>query len=319
MRHGVRIVATAPVPAAADRAFADLGTIDVATDDRSLRAAEVLLVRGTRVSSTTIESARALRVIARTGAGYDGVDVAAATRRGIPILYAPGAGTVPLAEGTFALILAATKRLNELAAVVRTGAWDARYAIETVDLRGATLGIVGLGSIGREVARLARAFGMAVIAHDPHVTGAVRHAELVSLSELVARADVISMHCALTESTRGLVDRELLRATKPGAILVNVARGGIIESETLLLEALEQGWLSAVALDVYADEPPDPAHPLFSHPRVVGTPHCVGLSAQWNASVFGVLAHGVAQVLRGDRPSNVVNPEALERASAATA
>jgi phosphoglycerate dehydrogenase-like enzyme len=317
----LRIMATAAVPAVAHRAFAGLGAIDLATDDRSLHDADVLLVRGTRVSAATIAAAPRMRVVARTGAGYDGVDIAAATRRGIPVLYAPGTGTVPLAEGTLALMLAAAKRLHELSALVRAGDWDGRYDVETVDLHGATLGIVGLGSIGREVARLAHAFGMAVLAHDPMLPpgNGVSFVEAVGLDELIARADVVSLHCALTDSTRGLVDRGLLRAAKPGAILVNVARGGVVESEDVLLEALERGWLSAVALDVFAEEPPDAAHPLLSHPRVVATPHCVGLTARWNANVFSALADGVARILRGERPANIVNPEALARASAATA
>jgi D-3-phosphoglycerate dehydrogenase len=309
------------VPPVADRAFADLGPIEVApADPASLHDAEVLLVRGTGVSAAVIDAAPRLRVIARTGAGYDGVDVAAATERGIPVLYAPGAGTVPLAEGTLALMLAAAKRLNELGIIVRAGAWADRYELEAFDLQGAVLGIVGLGSIGREVARLAHAFGMIVLACDPAPTPVdpdLRFVESVSLDQLAGRADVISLHCALTERTRGMIDRDLLDRAKRGAILVNVARGAIVQSDDVLLEALNRGWLSAVALDVFAEEPPDPAHPLLSNPRVVCTPHCGGLTARWNASVFAVLADGVACVLRGDRPAHVVNPEALKRTSTA--
>jgi D-3-phosphoglycerate dehydrogenase len=311
----MRIVATAPVPSIAARAFAGLGTIEVARDPAAVRDAEVLLVRGAHVSAATIAAAPRLRIIARTGAGYDGVDVAAATERGIPVLYAPGAGTVPVAEGTLALMLAAAKRLSELGALVRAGAWDDRYGLETFDLHGAVLGIVGLGSIGREVARLGRAFGMTVLACDPALRADDGCVEPVDLAQLVARADVVSLHCALTEGTRGMIDRDLLRSGKRGAILVNVARGAIVESNDVLLEALQRGWLSAVALDVYAREPPDPGHPLLAHPRVVCTPHSVGLTGRWSASVFGALADGIARVVCGDRPPHIVNPEVLERAS----
>jgi phosphoglycerate dehydrogenase-like enzyme len=284
-----------------------------------VRDAEVLLARGSHITGAVIDAAPRLRVIARTGAGYDGVDLAAATERGIPVLYAPGAGTVPVAEGTLALMLAAAKRLDELGTMVRTGAWEARYDLEAVDLHGAVLGIVGFGSIGREVARLARAFGMRVMACDPAFAPipGLRFVEPVGLRELAARADVISLHCALTDGTRGMVDRELLRIAKPGAILVNVARGAIVESDDLLVEALDNGWLSAVALDVFGQEPPDPRHPLLSHSRVVCTPHSVGLTERWSESVFAVLAQGVGQVLRGERPVHIVNPEALEHRSAA--
>ena len=324
MTAGLRIVSTAPVPPVAARAFARVGSIEVVSgvdaDHSSLRDAEVLLVRGTQVSAAMIDAAARLRVIARTGVGYDGVDVAAATERGIPVLYAPGAGTVPVAEGTVALMLAAAKRLNELGTIVRAGPWEARYEVEAIDLRGAVLGIVGLGSIGREVARLGRAFGMVVVGCDPAFAPDVElgFVQRVGLEELVGRSDVISLHCALTQHTRGMVDRALLRGVKPGAILVNVARGAIVHSDDLLVEALDNGWLSAVALDVFAAEPPDPRHPLLSHPRVVCTPHSVGLTKRWSESVFAILADGVACVLRGERPLHVVNPAALEHPSAAT-
>jgi D-3-phosphoglycerate dehydrogenase / 2-oxoglutarate reductase len=310
----VRILATADVPAVAREAFAPLGEIEVMPLDdlRALGEAEVLIVRGTRMDAATLDGATRLRVIARTGAGYDNLDVETATRRGIPIVYAPGVGSQPVAEGAVALILAAAKHLRELAAVVHDAAWTSRYEVAALDLDGACLGIVGLGSIGRRVARLCRGLGMHVIAHDPALSGgAPLDAELVTLDELVARADVISLHCELTERTRGLVDRELLARVKPGAVLVNVARGQIVESEDALVEALASGRLSAVALDVFPSEPPDPGHRLYTDSRVICTPHAVGLTARWNRQVFHSLARGVESVLAGELPGNVLNPEAL--------
>jgi D-3-phosphoglycerate dehydrogenase / 2-oxoglutarate reductase len=310
----VRILATADVPVVAREAFAPLGEIEVRplADVRALAGAEVLIVRGTRVDAAALDRASSLRVIARSGAGYDNLDVEAATRRGIPIVYAPGVGSQPVAEGAVALMLAAAKRLPELAAVVRSTAWDSRYEIAGLDLDGACLGIVGLGSIGRRVARLGRGLGMQVIAHDPGLAAhAALDAELVTLDELLARADVISLHCELTERTRRLIDRNLLARVKPGAILVNVARGEIVESEDALAEALESGRVSAVALDVFPSEPPDPGHRLYSDPRVICTPHAVGLTARWNEQVFHSLARGVESVLAGGLPGNVLNPEAL--------
>jgi D-3-phosphoglycerate dehydrogenase len=310
----VRILATAEVPSVAREAFAPLGVIDVRPldDARALAAAEVLIVRGMRLDADALRRATHLRAIARTGAGYDNLDVAAATRRGIPIVYAPGVGSQPVAEGTVALMLAAAKRLRELDAVVRDSAWASRYAIAGLDVEGACLGIVGLGSIGRRVARLCRCLGMRVIAHDPGLAGhGETGMELVALDELVARADVISLHCDLTDRTRGLVDRELLARVKPGAILVNVARGPIVESEDVLADALVSGRLSAIALDVFPSEPPDPGHRLYGDPRVICTPHAVGLTARWNAEVFHALARGVESVLAGGLPANVLNPDAL--------
>ena len=295
----------------AREAFASLGEIEV-SGDGDLDDAEVLIVRATPVGAVSIQSAARLRVIARTGAGFDNVDVDAATRAGIPIVYAPEVGSRPIAEGTVALILAAAKRLRELGDIVHSTAWESRYEVFGLALEGACVGIVGLGAIGRRVASLCRALGMVVIAHDPAPTSpAGDPVELVSLAELVARADVITLHCALTEHTRGLVDRTLLSQTKPGAVLVNAARGAMVESEDVLAEALASGRLSAVALDVHPSEPPRVAHRLYRDPRVISTPHAVGLTQRWNEEVFNCLADGVIRVLAGDHPPNLLNPEAL--------
>jgi D-3-phosphoglycerate dehydrogenase len=305
----VRIVATAAVPAVGREAFAALGEIEV-NGARDLGGAEILILRGTPLDADSIESATGLRVIARTGAGYDNLDVAAATRAGIPIVYAPEVGTGPVAEGTITLMLAAAKRLRELGDIVRSEAWDARYDVMGLDLEGACAGVVGLGAIGRRVASLCRALGMAVIAHDPAADSGSDY-ELAPLSDLVARADVITLHCALTDRTRGLVDRSLLSQAKPGAVLVNAARGAIVESEDVLADALATGRLSAVALDVHPSEPPRVTHRLYSDPRVICTPHTVGLTRRWNEQVFTALATGVTSVLAGGRPPNLLNPEAL--------
>jgi D-3-phosphoglycerate dehydrogenase / 2-oxoglutarate reductase len=308
----VRIVATAEVPPVAREAFARLGEIEVAADDgHALARAEVLIVRGTRLDAALLERADRLRAIARTGAGYDNVDVEAATRLRVPVVYAPGIGSRPIAEGALALILAAAKRLRELGAVVHESGWAARYGVVGLDIEGACLGVVGFGAIGREVARLCSALGMHVLAHDPASEGA----ELVSLAELAARADVITLHCALTGRTRGLVDRNFLAGVKPGAILVNASRGEVVEDEDVLADALVSGRLSAVAMDVFPTEPPDASHRLYMDPRVICTPHTVGLTRRWNEQVFQALADGVERVLAGRRPANLLNPEALvERA-----
>jgi D-3-phosphoglycerate dehydrogenase / 2-oxoglutarate reductase len=152
---------------------------------------------------------------------------------------------------------------------------------------------------------------MHVIAHDPDVA---HSPEMVSLPELLARADVITIHCALNDRTRGLVDRRFLTRLKAGAILVNAARGDIVESEDALADALLTGRLSAVALDVFPTEPPCPEHRLYEDPRVICTPHTVGLTERWNEDVFRSLARGVEGVLLGQRPGNLLNPEAISAA-----
>jgi D-3-phosphoglycerate dehydrogenase / 2-oxoglutarate reductase len=281
-------------------------------DTREIARAEVLIVRGAVVEVGLLERATKLRAIARTGAGYDNIDVEAATLRGIPIVYAPGVGSQPVAEGAVALMLAAAKRLGELDQVVRGGGWGRRYEVTGLDIEGACVGVVGFGSIGRRVARLCRGLGMHVVAHDPAVEGrAGGSVELVSLDELVARADVLTFHCGLTDGTRGLIDGELISRVKTGAVLVNVARGELIESEDVLADALLSGRLSAVALDVFPTEPPEPGHRLYADPRVICTPHSVGLTARWSQEVFAALADGVEGVLAGERPANLLNPQAL--------
>jgi phosphoglycerate dehydrogenase-like enzyme len=295
-------------------AFAPLGEIvvDGAPGGGALVDAEVLIVRGTTLDASVLDRAGHLRAVARTGAGYDNIDVDEATRRGVPIVYAPGVGSQPVAEGTVALILAAAKRVRQLGQVVSEGDWRTRYDVTGLDLDGACLGIIGLGAIGTRVARLCRALGMRVVAHDPAASRSSRPAvELVSLRELTARADVVTLHCALTPETRGLVDASLLSKLKPGAVLVNVARGELVASEEALADALATGRLSAVALDVFPHEPPDPRHRLYSDPRVICTPHAIGLTRRWNEEVFRALASGVQSVLRGERPANLLNPEAM--------
>lgn len=312
----MKIVCTSAVPAVARELFAPFGGIEVRDPaDRSfLGDVEVLVVRAGVVDAALLEAAPRLRVVARTGAGYDSVDVAAATARDVVVLYAPDAGVTPVAEGTFALILAAAKRLRRLGNVLQRSDWDGRYGVHVADLEGAVLGIVGYGRIGRAVGRLGEAFGMRVIAHDPLLASDAvpTDVELVGLEQLVGCADVITLHCALTEQTRGLFDRRLLARCKPGAVLVNVARGGIVESGETLLDALEAGWLSAVGLDVFEHEPPRKDDPLLAHPDVVCTPHAIGLTAGWNARVFGTLARGLELLARGERPQHVVNGELLD-------
>jgi D-3-phosphoglycerate dehydrogenase / 2-oxoglutarate reductase len=154
---------------------------------------------------------------------------------------------------------------------------------------------------------------MEVIAHDPgeSVDGADSGTRFTSLSELAAKSDVVTLHCPLTDATRGLIDRPLVASMKDGAILVNVARGEIVDGEQLLLDALERGKLAAVALDVYEHEPPSPSSPLLRDPRVVCTPHTVGLTRSWNERVFADLAADTARLLAGERPRHVVNPQVV--------
>ena len=296
------IVATGPVHPVAEEI---LGPIAVPPDWRELLPeAEALIVRGdATVGAADLAFGSKLRVIGRSGVGVDRVDVAAAAARGVPVVVTPGANARAVAEGALTLILALAKRLPELERAVHERDWEARDRLEIGDLDGATLGLVGYGHIGRELGELARALGMRVLAHDPQVAEAA-----TPLETLFERSDVVSLHAPLTEETHGLVGPSLLARAKPGLLLVNTARGGLVTSLDDLLAALERGRLGGVGLDVFEEEPPDPSHPLFAHPRVVATPHALGQTVGAREQVFRTMAEGVAAVLRGERPPHIAVP-----------
>ncbi len=320
-----RILSTGTVPPVAKEILSRFGRIEVAsrTDEDSLvkliSGSVALFVRGvTRIPARVIAAGKELRVIGRTGAGYDNVDIDAATERGIPVVFSPGAGAMYVAEGTLAVILALVKRLPELDLKTRGGHWQARDSTVIGDLNGSVVGLVGFGRIGRHVAKLLRAFEARVICYDPAVSkeaAAAVGAESVGLDDLFAQSDIITLHAPLNAQTRGMVNRHTLGQVKRGAILVNVARGGLMESLDVVFEALESGRLSAVGLDVFPVEPPDVSHRIFHHPRVLCTPHALGLSIKGSQAIFEMASRGMAEVLEGRIPKNVVNPEVFRRAS----
>lgn len=227
----------------------------------------------TRVTGRLLGAAPRLRWVARAGAGLDNIDVEAARARGVDVLNVPGANTVAVAELTFALLLALFRKIPAADASLRRGAWE-KSKLGGRELRGKTIGIVGVGRIGRAVARRAAAFEMECLGSDPVVPEAEARAAgvtLVSLDDLLARADVVTLHVPATAETRGLIGAAEIARMRPGATLVNAARGGLVD-EAALHEALSTGRLAGAALDVFAVEPPGES-PLFSLPNVVATPH----------------------------------------------
>jgi phosphoglycerate dehydrogenase-like enzyme len=310
-----RIYATAEIPAVGREEFGPIGPIQVLRDGWSdLDQAEVLIVRAQVLDAQAIERATSLQLIARSGSGVDNVDIEAASARGIQVISAPTAGALTVAEGTITLMLAAMKRLGQLGDVVRDGRWQDRLNVEVLDIQSSRLGIVGFGRIGQEVARLATALGMEVVAYDPLMSGSesMDRYELLSLPSLLESSDVISLHCPLTDETRGLIDRTMIEKIKPQAVLVNVARGEIIADDGLLVDALNEGRLSAVAIDVFGEEPPPPGNPLLSDHRVICSPHSIGLTREWNRLVFGSLAADIGRFLAGERPVHLVNGDVLD-------
>ena len=276
-----RILVADPLQAAGLEILRESGAeVRVLGDEDRPRLAEILplfdalIVRSmTKVTGEVLAAGRDLKVVGRAGIGVDNIDVAAATERGILVVNAPTANLLSATEHTFALLLAAARNVPAADASMKGGEWDRKSFLGT-ELQGKTLGVVGFGRIGRKVAERARAFGMEVVAHDPFLDPAAARrldVELLELDGLLARADVVTLHTPLTEATRGLLSAERVRAMKEGAILVNCARGGLVD-EAALLEALESGRLAAAGLDVFAEEPPRDLA-LVRHPRVVATPH----------------------------------------------
>ena len=321
-RQRPRVVATARSYCAADGPHqqlvrdADIELILAAGDDpldaaalASLAAdADGLILGLDQCDASVFAAAPRLQVIARYGVGTDSVDLDAALEYGVTVTNTPGANTVAVAELTLALMLALARDLPAAVAGMRTGTWRRARGWE---LSGKTLGLVGLGQIGRAVAERARAFGMTVIGHDPYAetpTGV----EGVPLAELWPRCDVISLHLGLDAATRHLVDAEVLARCKPGAVLVNTARGGLVD-EQALAAALREGRLAGAAADAFESEPPEDS-PLLSLPTFIATPH-LGATTREAARNMGMAAAAdVVAVLTGGAPRHpVVNPPSPRR------
>ena len=261
--------------------------------------ADVLIVRsGTKVTAEVIAAARRLKVIGRAGIGVDNIDMEAASERGIRVVNTPGATTTSVSELTMGAILSLARWIHAGDASVRSGAWD-RSQFLGIEIRGKLLGLVGLGRIGREVAKLAQAFGMRVVATDPFLDGNQAHGvSLVALDEVLRRSDFVSLHLPLDDDTRGLLDRDKLESMKRGAFLVNMGRGGIVDEE-VLAEILERGHLAGCAFDTYATEPPgDTIAKLRNHPRSLLLPHVGAQTREGQIRVGMELVDGVAKAVK---------------------
>jgi phosphoglycerate dehydrogenase-like enzyme len=250
-----------------------------------------------------LRASPALRVIARVGVGTDSIDLRAATERGVVVTVTPGANETTVAEHTLALMLALVRRVGEQDAAVRRGEWNRTGPHLPGSLAGSTVGLVGHGHIGRLVAERVRVFGARVLASDPAVAGTL------PLAELLAAADIVSVHVPRTPATAGLIGAAELGAMRPGALLVNTARGGIVD-EDALLAALRDGRLGGAALDVFAHEPPA-GSPLLELPNVIASAHVAGLSERSIAEMTRRATASVLDVLAGRRPADVANPDVL--------
>jgi D-3-phosphoglycerate dehydrogenase len=278
-----------------------------------LAEAEALVVRSAvQVNAAVLEKAPKLRVIGRAGVGVDNVDLDAATAAGVLVMNTPGGNAISVAEHTLALMLAMARHIPQANASTRAGKWEKKKFMGN-ELRGKTLGVVGLGSIGREVVKRARAFEMRVVAHDPYVTSKIADdlgVELVDLATLYAASDYITLHVAATEETTGMLSREAFARMKPGVRIVNCARGELVD-EAALAEAVASGKVADAALDVFATEPVKADYPPFASEAVLATPH-IGGSTEEAQEIVGVrIAEQVVEYLSTGVAINAVNMTAL--------
>jgi D-3-phosphoglycerate dehydrogenase len=268
-------------------------------------ACDALLVQDTPIDAAFIGRLRRCRVLGLYGAGIDNADVGAARRRGLAVVHVPDYGTEEVADHALCLLLACARGLAPLGASLRAGAWDYGAAARPLHrLKGRTLGIVGLGRIGRRLAAKAGALELRVLGTDPAVGPAEAGAAGIDwrpLRDLLAESDFVSLHAPLVPATEGLIGRAELARLKPGACLINVARGGLLD-ESALLEALDEGRVAGAGLDVLAVEPAPAGHPLIGHPRVVMTPHSAWYSEEAMRDLQRLLAEDVLRVLRGELP-----------------
>ncbi len=259
---------------------------------------DAVIVRSpTKLTREVIAAAKRLKFIRRAGVGVDNIDLKEASARGVVVLNVPAENTISTAEHTIGMILSVARRIPEGDRSVRQGRW-ARNEFDGVELHGKTLGVVGLGRVGREVARRMLGFSMRLIASDPYVSpevGVEIGVEIVPLDELLRSSDVVSLHVALTPETRGLIAAREIALMKDGVLLVNCARGAVAD-EDAVLRALESGKIAGIAFDVFEHEPPG-SHPLLSHPRSVFTPHLGAATLESRVRVAVHIAESIAKAL----------------------
>ncbi len=278
---------------------------------KALIDAEGLIVRNmTKVNAELLSQTKNLKVIGRAGAGYDNIDVPAASQKGIVICYSPEENAVSVAEHVFGLLLALARKIPAADRSVKNGGWE-RKKYHGYELMSKTLGILGLGKIGFRVALRAKAFGMRILAHDAYVSNTNLHVTesgtlLVSFDELLKQADFLTIHLPLTKETKGLINRPVLQKMKPTSFLINTSRGEILVEEDLY-QALREGQIAGAALDVREVEPPAKESPLHGLENVILTPHTAGLTYEAQEKVVAAVAEDVDRVLSGQPALRFVN------------
>ena len=264
---------------------------------------DAMIVRQCRLTAPVIAASKKLRVIAKHGVGVDNIDIKAAFELGIPVVRGVGSNSRAVAEMAITLAVALFKELPKLDASMKRGEWIKPNFIGR-DIQGSVFGLVGFGSIGQEAAKLAAALGFRIIAHDPHGQAAIDAYDPAisrSLDDLLAEADIVSLHCPLTQETREMISAPQLQRMKPGSILVNTARGGLI-NEVDLCAALHFGHLGGAGLDSFAQEPPQADNPLWQAPNLMASPHVAGVSHGATRTMALMAAQQVIDILNGGAP-----------------
>ncbi len=313
------VLITAPIHGDAEALLRSHARLVTAPDTeaatiRALAGEAVGMIVRSQLPDDILEHAPMLRGIVRHGVGLDWVPIAAATALRIPIANLPGSNTGAVAEYVFAALFHLRRQVGPIDAWLRADGWkDAKTrASDMGEIGGGTLGVLGTGEIGRRVATIARhGFGMRVLGHSRSNASHEGLVEPVSRDVLFARSDVVVVACSLTEQTRGMVDARLLGLMKPSALLVNVARGAILDTPAVVT-ALKAGTIAGAALDVFEVQPLPPDHPLHGCPNLLLTPHVAGTSSTSLRTMGIGSAEEMLRILRGERPRNLVNPEALE-------
>ncbi|WP_336771820.1 phosphoglycerate dehydrogenase [Paenibacillus sp. MMO-58] len=270
---------------------------------------DALLVRSqTRVTPRIMEAGKQLKVVGRAGVGVDNIDLEAATQRGIIVINAPDGNTITTCEHTFAMMMAVARHIPQAYLKTVGGVWD-RKSFLGVELRNKTLGVLGMGRIGSEVAKRAKAFGMEIMGYDPFMTE--ERAEklgikLATVDEIVRNADFMTVHTPLTPETRHMIGKKQFEVMKPGMRIINCARGGIID-ELALVEAIDAGIVAGAAFDVFEVEPPTEDHPFLKHPKIIVTPHLGASTVEAQENVAIDVSEQVLHILRNEPFSNAVN------------
>jgi D-3-phosphoglycerate dehydrogenase len=278
--------------------------------------AHAFIVGSARITREIIENAKYLKIIARRGVGYERIDLEAATRRGIFVTNTPGVNAQSVAEFTIGLVLSLCRRISQTNSLFKSGSikWVERKKYIGMELDGKTIGIIGFGNIGRRVAKIAKGIGMNVLVFDPYIDNRVAEdmgVKIVCLDDLLKESDVVTIHVPLTEETRGMIGYRELSLLKKNSIIVNTSRGGIVD-EDALYRCLVDGRIAGACLDVFEEEPPDFAKPLYRLENVIVTPHIAGTTSESRRRGTELVIEQVRKALSGEIPPFIVNREVFK-------